>query len=363
MKDVLKIAGTFVGFLAGAGFASGQEILQFFVNFGVWGLAGMLISTMVFVFLGMALASMGSRLQATSHKEVVYAICGSWFGPLVDGLITFFTFAIAVVMLAGAGALLEQQFGLTATLGSALATLLVVLATCLKLRRVIALISGVTPLLVLVSLGIAGYAVMTRDVDLATLDRLAEAQVAAASHWWLGALLYVSYNIFGGIAILAIAGGSATNARTAAWGGVLGGLMLGGLMFVIGLALLSRLDSLTDAPMPMLLLANEISSALSLVVALVILGMVLNTAVGALYSFSARFLTTDTPSFSLGAAVFGLIAYGCSLVGFINLVGMVYPIFGYIGFFLMATILFAWVRQRQEQSPAAMAVTIQQEGQ
>ncbi len=37
MKDVLKIAGAFVGFLVGAGFASGQELLQFFVSFGVWG--------------------------------------------------------------------------------------------------------------------------------------------------------------------------------------------------------------------------------------------------------------------------------------------------------------------------------------
>lgn len=54
MKDVFKIAGAFVGVLVGAGFASGQELLVFFVNFGAWGVAGTLVSAALFTFLGAA---------------------------------------------------------------------------------------------------------------------------------------------------------------------------------------------------------------------------------------------------------------------------------------------------------------------
>lgn len=37
MQEQLKIAGAFVGVIVGAGFASGRELLLFFVDFGVWG--------------------------------------------------------------------------------------------------------------------------------------------------------------------------------------------------------------------------------------------------------------------------------------------------------------------------------------
>ena len=39
-KEVSRIAGAFVGVIVGAGFASGQEILQFFAGFGAIGVAG-----------------------------------------------------------------------------------------------------------------------------------------------------------------------------------------------------------------------------------------------------------------------------------------------------------------------------------
>src|SRR5258707_9215767 len=50
-KEVSRIAGAFVGVIVGAGFASGQEILQFFAGFGAIGLAGCLVAAQAFVFL------------------------------------------------------------------------------------------------------------------------------------------------------------------------------------------------------------------------------------------------------------------------------------------------------------------------
>lgn len=347
MKDVFKIAGAFVGVLVGAGFASGQELLVFFVNFGAWGVAGTLVSAALFTFLGMALAGMGSRLQATSHREVVLAICGPQLGVLVDGMVTFFMFAVTAVMLAGAGALLEQQFGVRAVVGSGVVTLAVVAAVCLDIQRVITLIGVVTPALVVVAIGASGYGILTREASLQTLEAVAATQTAGAANWWLGALLYVSYNIVAGLPILAIMGGAATNERAARWGGLLGGALLGILMLVMSLGLLARLDSIAGLPMPMLSLVTEVSPLVAALVAVVILGTILNTAVGTHYSFLARFLPAGQRSFRLGSVLFGVLAYVCSLVGFVNLVGVVYPAFGYLGFFLIAVILFAWRRQRR----------------
>lgn len=347
MKESLKIAGAFVGVIVGAGFASGRELLLMFVDFGVWGLLGAVVSAALFTFLGMALASLGSRLRAASHKDVVHALCGRRLGALVDLMITFFMFAVTVVMLAGGGALLEQQFGIPAITGSVLVTLVVVAIVCLDVHKVIGMIGAVTPFLIITAVGIALYGAATRHLDFEQLDHLASQQQAGASHWLLGALLYVSYNIVAGVPILAIMGGAAKGEKQAMWGGILGGALLGVLMLVMSLGLLSRLDSVAQLPMPMLSIASEVSPTLGLLMALIIFCMILNTAVGTLYSFSARLLPAGTRQFRIGSILAGALAFVGSLVGFISLVGQVYPFFGYLGFLLIAAVVIGWLRPRR----------------
>ncbi len=52
-KDIgiFKIAATYIGTIVGAGFASGQEVLQFFGVFGIKGLWGLLLATALFFSL------------------------------------------------------------------------------------------------------------------------------------------------------------------------------------------------------------------------------------------------------------------------------------------------------------------------
>ncbi|WYX08648.1 hypothetical protein WJ978_23000 [Achromobacter xylosoxidans] len=351
MREQLKIAGAFVGVIVGAGFASGRELLLFFVDFGLWGLVGALVSAALFTFLGMALAGLGNRQQATSHKDVIRAICGRQLGWFVDWLITFFMFGVTVVMVAGAGALLEQQFGLPAVAGSALVTVLLVAIVCLDVQKVIVAIGAITPLLIVVALAIALYAICTRSQSFVALDQLASQQQAGARHWLLGAFLYVSYNIVAGAPILAILGGSARTNRSAVLGGVLGGAVLGGLMLAMTAGLLSRLESVADLPMPMLSIASEVSPLLGVVMCLIIFGMIVNTAMGTLFSFLSRLLPTGTASFRWAAVATGLVGFAGSLAGFVSLVGQVYPLFGYLGFVLMAAVLLAWLR-RSKARPA-----------
>ena len=141
-KEVSKIAGAFVGVIVGAGFASGQEILQFFASFGSMGLVGCVVAGIVFVLLSMAFSTMGQRLLANSHREVINAMLGKHLGAVFDLLITFFLFAITVVMLAGAGSLLNQWLGVPELWGSVIATIATVLIVCLDVASVISFIGA-----------------------------------------------------------------------------------------------------------------------------------------------------------------------------------------------------------------------------
>lgn len=345
-KEIFRIASAFVGVLVGAGFASGQEILQFFTSFGAIGLLGGVVSGAVFVFLAMALTSLGQHLSAESHKPVVYAICGKYIGAFVDAFVTFFMFGVAVVMLAGAGSLLEQFTGMPAVYGSVAATILTVLIVCLNLRKVITLIGLVTPFLVIMALIVCIWAFLGRDASFSELNVVAQTMPQGASHWLVAALLYVSYNIVAGTPMLAIMGGNAPARGVALWGGVLGGLILGVLIVVIAAGMFARVDDLAGVPMPTLMLATELSPILGAVMAVVIFGMILNTAVGVLYSFVARFFEPETPNFRWGAIASGILALLGSFFGFINLVGTVYPFFGYLGFVLIVCTIIGWWRLR-----------------
>lgn len=348
MKKSIQIAGAFIGLIVGAGFASGQEILQFFTSFGWPGIMGTFAATALFVFLGMNITQLGSRLQTTSHKEVIYHICGRYLGMAVDVVITFFLFGVTVVMMAGAGAIFEQQFGIPSMIGSIIMALLTIVTVCLNIQKVISLIGLVTPFLLVLVVIIAGYSFMTMDFSFSELQKLANQQTAAASNWGLGALLYVSYNIAAGAAMLAVMGGTVKDEKTAGLGGVLGGIGLGVLILLINLGMLVKLDTITGADMPMLFLANEISPVFGVLMSIVLLGMVYNTAVGMLYAFSARIVKAEHPKFKAFVALFGAAAFGASFVGFIKLVGTVYPLMGYLGFILIAAIIIAWFRGKQK---------------
>lgn len=348
MKNSMRIAGAFIGLIVGAGFASGQEILQFFTSFGWMSIISTFIATALFAFLGMNLTQLGSRLQTKSHKDVVYYICGPYLGIVVDVIITFFLFGVTVVMMAGAGSIFEQQFGIPSIVGNIVMTLLTLLTVCLNIKRVISIIGLITPFLLVLVIIIAGYSFITMDAGFYELQQIAEKQNAAASNWGLGALLYVSYNIAAGAAMLTVMGGTVKDEKTAGLGGILGGIGLGVLILLINLGMLTKLNKVTGVDMPILFLANEISSLFGLLMSMVLLGMIYNTAVGMLYAFTARIVKPESPKFKLFVILFGIAAFGASFIGFIQLVGTVYPLIGYLGFTLIASIIVSWLRRKQK---------------
>lgn len=345
MKKSFQMGGAFIGVIVGAGFASGQEVLQFFTSFGMLGILGTVIATALFAFLGMNLMQLGSRLQTKSHQHVIYHICGRVLGTAIDFIITFFLFGVTVVMFSGSGAIFEQQFGIPGTVGNLLMAVLTIATVLMSVQKVIALISAFTPFLLLAVIVITGYSLV--NFDFASADFAAASANQAAPNWLMGGLLYVSYNLAAGAAMMTVMGGTVKDEKVAGWGGIIGGLGLGLLILLINISMLTDLKALAAVPMPMLVLANNISPLLGGLMSIILLGMIYNTAVGMLYAFSARIVKPDSPKFKVSVGIFGAVAFGSSFVGFVTLVGTVYPVMGYLGFALIAAIVFAWFRRKK----------------
>src|SRR5690625_6798606 len=112
MKDTLRIAGVYIGTIIGAGFASGQEILQFYTGYGWWGILGTLTTVVLYPLLGYYLVVLGKRVHASSHKGVIYHICGKYLGFVIVLLLVFFLFGVGVVIVYGMCSRFVHDLGL-----------------------------------------------------------------------------------------------------------------------------------------------------------------------------------------------------------------------------------------------------------
>ncbi len=359
MKDTLRIAGVYVGTIIGAGFASGQEILQFYTGYGWWGILGTLVTVILYPLLGYYLVVLGKRLNALSHKSVIYHLCGKYIGFVIDLLLAFFLFGVGVIMVAGSGSLFKQQFGLDPAVGYAIMAVLVIVALLLSLQRLLDVISIITPFAFVLVIILAVYAAMTADTTGVDIDAVARTQEQLASpNWLLSAALHVSFNVAITVSIMAIVGATEKNYQAAKRGAVLGGIILGVIALVINLAMYFNIHDLVGTDMPVLLVATQISPVIGLAMAVVLLAMIFNTAVPSLYTFTARFFTVDTRRFKVAAVVVGIVAFSLGFIGFTDLVNTIYPLLGYVGFVIFAGMAVNLFRTKRSETTPSKQVPV-----
>ncbi len=338
---ILKMASAFIGIIVGAGFASGQEVLQYFTSFGLMGIVGAIISTALFAYLGMTLTQIGSRMKTDSHRDAIYSISGRYLGVIVDFIIIFTLFGVGVVMIAGAGSNLNQQFGLPPFVGSLLLVVLVFLTILLNVDKVVSVIGSITPFLILSVIGVSVYCLVTMDTTFALLDPIAQNVSTTLPNWFVSAINYVSFNIAVGASMAFLIGGAEDDERVAKWGGFFGGLGLGVLILLSHLAIFSKVDVVSSADLPMLAIMNEVSPVLAIFMAFILYGMIFNTAVSMFYAFGARFVLIGTGRFKLFVLITLGVGFALSFVGFTKLVAYFYPLIGYLGLFLVGALIFA----------------------
>ena len=350
MKQVLKIASAFIGIIVGAGFASGQEILQYFTSFGYLGTIGTIISTALFAYMGMMLVKLGTRTQATSHKEAIYKVSGyKLLGVIVDYVIILTLFGVGVVMIAGAGSIPSQQFGMSPLVGVIIMSLIVMATVMMNVDKVVNIIGSITPFLILTVIIISIYSLFTMDQSFGDLNAAAIEQPSALSNWFISAINYVSFNVAVGASMSLLMGGNEKDERTSAIGGLLGGLGLGIMIVLSHLAIFSKVDTVAAYDMPLLALVDNLSPILGMFYSVVLFGMVFNTAVSMFFSFAARYTKVGTSNHKKFVLVTGVVAFGLSFVGFTELVAFFYPLIGYMGLFLILALITAPFRLKKSQ--------------
>lgn len=345
--SALKIAATYIGTVVGAGFATGQEILQFFAGFGINGLWGVLLSTLLFIVFGVIIMEIGYSLSAKSHLDIIRHSGGKLFGSVMDYMISFFLFGSLTAMMAGTGALFTQQFELPGILGSLVMAVLTAFTVLGGFSGVINSISAVVPFLLVSVIGISAISISYNPPDLQSVIRVNENPFIG--NWVLSAVLYASYNIVMSIAVLGPLGACAKDKKSLQKGALLGGLGLGCASIMICLALSGNMDGIENLEVPMAYIAGRISPGIQFAYAVVLIAEVYTTAVGSLYGFSARMVNAEQSPSRGRTIIIGTtaIAFLASMLGFANIIKYLYPAVGYCGIVLLINLLYRRIKTRK----------------
>lgn len=346
VKNSLKIGGAFVGLMIGGGFASGQEILQYFIAYGWYGILGAILASLIFAFLGMNIATLGHQLKTTSHKEVVLYIAGPTLGSVMDCLITVFSFCFTIAMFAATASTFELLFGVNGMIGSIVMMVLTISTLMLNVNKIIDVLALATPYLLAIILVIVFASLFTMDGSFIDHEQMART-IPSRLHWTLSSLLYVSYNIAVGLPMLAVMGSTVKSKKEASFGGMMGGFLLGLLILLVYIALLAKMDVIYGKPMPTLVIAMDFHPIIGGLMALALMLMIFSTAVGVFYAFVIRFVTPSSKGYKPFVVFTALLAFFGSFIGFMTIVQTVYAIMGYLGFLMIAIILWAWMKKRE----------------
>lgn len=346
-RQALQIAATYIGTVVGAGFGSGQEVLQFFGFYGAKGLLGVVVATLMFAFFGIQIMHLGHRLHARSHREVLIYLCGPSLGKLMDWVITLFLLGATSVMLAGSGAIFAEHLHLPYWVGVISTIVLVILTALFGLRGILAVNSLIVPLLIIFVTGICGYNLLghTHLVESISIYR---PDLGVAPHWLLAAILYVAYNLILTTAVFAPLGAKIHDPNLLTAGGLLGGGILGLLAFMLTLTLLVHYPTVTRYQVPILYVISPYGLGIKILFTLVLWGEIFSTIIGDVYGLTARLQqATSLPGLLLTGTCLGL-ATLITQFGFAKLVSIIYPLLGYISLIFIGALILAPFKERNK---------------
>lgn len=317
-----KIASLYTASVIGAGFASGQEIVQFFAKFGSSGFIGVLISAVLLSRCGGTALRKCAELKLSSYNELIAALTNK-AAPFFDLLYTLFIMLGLAVMLAGTEEALARLTNVNG--GMFITALLVLIPLIFGQDQVLNLNSILVPILVLFMTWVSVATIVTGKFNLH--PPLLSAVPAGC--------LYAGYNYGFSLAIFAGIGRYVERKEEAERGGWMGGIILGFLLLLASAALLCAPPAAMNTALPMLTLAEMIDPKLGMIYTVIIWIAMYTTALAHAFALSQRLYPTISEQWWKVTALVLIAALVVAQIGFVPLIKYSYPAFGFIGLYLI----------------------------
>jgi uncharacterized membrane protein YkvI len=359
---VITYAGAIIAFLIGSGFATGQEILQYYASYGFWGIFGTGSIVLVLIsYVSVEFFLTGRREQFEKPSGVFYYYCGKHLGVFFDYFSILFVFLSFTVMIAGAGAVFQEYHGLSKFVGGTLLAVAVAATVWFGLTSLVDVIGKIGPVIVVVAIALGIYGIVRNPDGIAAGNALLEQVdvMQASSNWLFSGLSYVGFCMLWLAAFLAALGKTVKNRREATAGGLVGGIAFSLACAIVGLGLLANMGDVFDAEIPMLVLASDLGPWVGALISVMILAGIFTTAIPLLWTVTARFFdekTKQSKYLTIALAALGTVIG--LVLPFSQMVNTVYVINGYVGIVLLVLMIVRTVRHLATRSRRAVPAEV-----
>ncbi len=353
LSSIVKIGGAFMAWVIGSGFATGQEVLQFFSSFGYWSYGVVLINLAGFILIGCFLLRSGFANQQEEKYDPFLFFCGKRLGKAYAILVTGTLLLLIPVLFAGAGATLNEYYGIPNLIGSAIMAIVVLSVYLLGFERMISILSSLSPAIIIFSIGV-GIITILRDYG--SFSQIPSCTVSlspfqAAPHWALSGLLYVSLTFMPGSTYFSQLGKHAGSQKELNYGVIVGSGALILSITVISTAILLNGNNTAGLDIPVLYLANRIYYWLGALFSIILVGGIFSSSSLMLWSVCSRMPIRGKNANRLMAVGIVVCAYFVSLLPFNSLVAAFYPLIGYIGLPFIACVIVKSLKRATSSHP------------
>lgn len=336
LQDWIKsfqIAAIYMGTIVGAGFATGQEILQFFTRFGSWGTYAIIFSTFLFIWLGYKVMLLAYQIKAKSYEDLNIALFGEKLGFIISLFMLVVLLGVSAVMLAGAGTVFEENFDLSYQLGLIVTGIACFFLLLRGMHAIIAVNSIVVPIMLLFTFIIFFDTLqMPNTSSFLTIKTDYPLWTSLSTPF-----LYTAFNLALAQAVLVPIGAQTKNPKIIKRGALLGGLGIGFMLIVGHIALSAHMPGVQQFAIPMGGIARNMSVVVYYIYVTIIFAEVFTTLLADIYGLALQVHERSKLPTSLIIFCAIVCCYFMSQIGFGNLLATLYPLFGFIslGWFIL----------------------------
>lgn len=327
MKRILITAYSYIAALIGAGFASGQEILCFFVKYGRSGFYGIVLSALVFSIVIYFVVNTCVKHGITTYSDFLSLFSSPKTSAFLQFISGVFSIAVFAAMLAAIDNMGIMLFG---TPKGALSLIASVLCMYLFTRK-----SGT----ILTANGAAGI-IITAGIISCTLYMLCyrEFHVFSDTFKSIGSsYIYSGYNLISLIPILVISSLNLRNRSEVITVSVISGFSMFLMMLMMFAIIAIYHNKINLGEIPMLTLAMRQNTTFSFIYALLLTAAIATTllASGEAFIEAFRLSSKNIPIFLIIIS-----SYALSSVGLSDLVNHGYRFFGIVSAVIITYIIF-----------------------
>lgn len=324
---VLAVSGAYIAAFIGGGFASGQEILTFFVKYGKISFAAVVLTAVLFGVSGALILRGASRYGVGSFGEYLDCILPEKLRVPAKFLSVFFMISVFSVMISAGGEAVRQMFNISAALGGAILCVVCLAGVAVGIKFVTA-VNGVLGLMIGAGIIAACWYIMNFRLT---------GTFAGGENWFFSGISYAGYNmISSGVVLVGMSGYIHTKKEAVSVGVITGGGLLIMMAAVWGVINIFY-GKIPLGEIPMLTLALRQGKCFGILYTVLLGAAIYTTAVSCGWSGAKEIEKKTGKIWALlimGAA--GMIGGGLSFSGMVN---TLYRVSGYGGCILLAYII------------------------